>query len=42
MAEAGGLPNQGLAGRVLKAVLLMEHAEQDEGLVKDLSVLSFL
>ena len=34
VAEAGGLSKQGLAGRALQALLLMEHTEQDDGLVR--------
>ena len=34
MAEAGGLPDQGLAGRALQALLLMEHTGEDDGLVR--------
>ena len=34
VAEAGGLPDQGLAGRALQALLLMEHTGEDDGLVR--------
>ena len=34
VAEAGGFSNQGLAGRTLQALLLMEHTRQDDGLVR--------
>ena len=36
VAEAGGLPDQGLAGRALQALLLMEHTGEDDGLVRSM------
>ena len=36
VAEAGGLSNQGLAGRALQALLLMEHTGHDDGLVRSM------
>ena len=37
LAEAGGLTEQGLAGRAAQALMLMEYAEEEEALVDYLS-----